>query len=290
MLAACLVTILLFRELSMVAGWDPLYGYYIVVLSYVFGFHFRSHIGADMLSPLVGALFFYLLARKWRTGNPHYATWSALAAALCFLTKYTHALFPVIWAVSMMFFYKKDPGLSPRKRILHFVPYSVIGLYFLVNVLQYGLGDPLRTGATKDLFGFIHPVLDAGLVLHYFVATAFSMDSLPQYPGSFAAVVLGLLALNYSLSFHRLFVERRWAVATAFAACQISVALILAALVLNAYRAGVYWWPFRIYFGYTIPWLVSLTATPYLLDWKPLRRIWAVTGILLVSLLVYVRA
>ncbi len=289
-LAACAVTILVFRELNLLFGWDPIYGYYIAVFSYVFGFHFRSHVGADMLSPLVGAVFFYLLLRQWRTGNQVYATFSALAAALCFLTKYTHALFPIFWAVSMLFYYKKHPGLRLRNRILHFVPYSIVGFYFLVNIIQYGIDDPLRTGATKGLFSWVPQVLDAWYVVYQFVTTSFYMDSMPMYGNLFAVAVVGLLVFNYALSFYRLFIERQWSVVPIFGACQISVTLILAALVLNAYRTGVFWWTFRIYFGYTIPWFVALTAAPYLVRWKPLRAVWGVAGLVLLTVLVIVRA
>jgi hypothetical protein len=226
------------------------------------------------------------------SGGPEeqeYATWSALAAALCFLTKYTHAFFPIIWAVSMVFFYRKHPGQPLRNKVLHVAPYSLVPLYFLINMLQYGAGDPLRTGATRDLFGFVQPVLNVWHVLYNFVDTAFSMKPVFEYGNLIPAAVFLLLAFNYSVSFYRLFVSRESSVVPIFVACQISVSLIVAALVLNAYREGVYWWTFRIYYGYTIPWLISVTATPYLVNRRWLREAWAVAGLVLVTCLVGLR-
>lgn len=288
-LVAALLTIPIFHELSRLFGWNPIWGYYLAVLSYVFGYELRSHIGADNLSPLVGNAFIYLVLLTWRTRRQEFITWSALAASLCFLTKYTHALFPVMWAISTGFFYKHHP--QPwRKRLLHAAPYSLVAAYFLLNAARYGRADPLGTGATKEIFAWIEPVLEVWHVLYYFVATALSLTPVFEYGNVFVAVILAILAVTYGLSFYRLFVEGKRDALPIFAACQVSVALILVALVLNAYRGQVYWFTFRIYFGYTLFWLFSLCATPLLLPWKWLRGAAGAVGLLLVTFLVYVRA
>ena len=287
-LGAAVLAITVVNELHEMFGWDRVYGYFVAVMSMVFGYQLRAHIGADQLAPLLGTLFFYLLVRQWRTNRQELVTWSALAASLAFLTKYTAGLCFPTWGLSTLFFYKKNPGLTWRQRIVHFTPFLLVVLYLGFNVVR--AGDPLNTAGSDKLFaGALPKESSVWTVIRNLLYSSLDLDPGFSLPDALIVVALAAILFHYAVSFYRLFVQRKWSALPVFVACQTSVAIIVAVLMLCGYKPG-FWYTFRIYSAFTVPWLVSLTATPLLFKSPWVRGASAVVGVLLATFCVYVRS
>lgn len=264
--------LLTFRELSMMLGLDPLLGYIVACLAISVRFVHRHHISNDHLPALAGACAFYLGVRLWRTGRHRYMAWSCLAAVLAFLTKYTAGLLLAFWGLNTLFFYRRRGWRGWRTTLLHFAPLGALVLHFAGNARLYGVRDILGLRAADEvLWAFTKPNLNLVDVLRDLFARSVDLRPVVTIPTPVALMLLGVMGLSYALSFYRLFIRDNRNALPLFLACQVSVMVVLLAVVLNPYTTGIPWFFFRFWEAYGLCWYTALVATPFLVETRWLK-------------------
>lgn len=266
------LAILVFRELSALVGLDALLGYFIAFLTMSVRYAHRYHISPDQLAPLLGAACVYLAVRLWRTRDDRYVAWSSLAAVLAFLTKYPSGLLLPFWVVNTLFYYRH----CGRRRFLECLqqlwPLALPVAYLGGNAYLYGWADVLKSQATAEYFGeLVEPVFNVGYVTGQLMALSLDLRPLWEPPVLLLALLLLLVAGNYVLGFHRVFIAEDRRALPLFVACQMAGLVLLTAVLLNPYVPAIHWYHFRQYEACSLFWYAALIATPCLIDLRWVR-------------------
>lgn len=284
-----ILILLTFRDLTAMMDVDPLLGHFVAYVTVSVRFIQRYSISCDNLAAIIGAACIWLSVRLWRTGDQRYIGWSCLAAVLTFLTKYTNGLLFLVWGLNTLYFCQHR-GRNPLRSVLwQWSPLALPVLYILGNGFVYGWDDPLKSKSAAEYFaGFLGINLNVFEIIRDLMGHSMDLRPALEYRTGVAIFALGLISLNYAISFYRLLILQHRRILPIFVACQMSVLIILAAFLLNPYVGGVSWYFYRHYEGYDGFWYTSLVALPFLFENQWFRSIGIGIGAVAATWITYV--
>jgi len=258
-----LLAIPIFKELRLLFGTDPLWGY-------VWSFYLSLSITwtgvqltNDNLSLLAGNAVLYATLRFLRERTIFWNFVSAVLAVTACWVKATNGLFLLLHlAVRAPAGMRKDGG--PRMRTL------ATALPFLLLLLQTGFNtlyhhDPFKTGMVRDHFASWVP--SEGHPLRFIATLVCDSVDLKHMglhpPLTFAIVLMVFFAAKAVWLVSAAIRARALRFAPGFAALIMSLAVAGFALALNFLSPGVHWVSFRHYQGYALFWGVALWQFPF---------------------------
>jgi hypothetical protein len=265
-LLACVLIILIFKELHKLIHIDAIYGYMLAIIIILLNADKRYGLSNDNLSPLMNNLGIYFLLLFWSSKHIKYATWAALTVTLGFLTKYTNGYMLILYIGVLVVYISQCQAtqrIAYKKLFLASSPILLIFLYFGLNIFLYGYQDILKTQATKEYFAsMVLPINETMGFIRRLMEESFNFYDLFTIPQILLYLALVMIIVNFFYSIYKGLYKKETYYVFIFIASLISILVLIAALLLNKYRAGVYWFEFRHFAGYILFWMIAIFHLP----------------------------
>lgn len=269
--AGLLMVVALFYELGKLGAVGREVGWLVALALAVTNLQHYFSLGNDNLAPLFGATFFWLHARHHRLGESRCLWWAAFVTGLGIWCKFSNGLLLVVHVVLCL--------LRPRAGALESTWRSrlatlVIPLGMAIALLtlnHFRFGEVLNISTTEERFAprtvstdysplFLTFLVHDSLLLIWkngarFVAA--HPRTLAWWWGFAATLAVNaLLVLVCRL-------RGKWTArqGVVLLAVGITAMVVAAAAILNLKRPSVYWYNFRHFFAYAVPWFTAISLS-----------------------------
>ena len=264
--AGALLLVLVFRELSLLAGVSRSWGWVLAVAVSLPSAPVFTTLGNDAAGLLCGSLAAFLGARFWRTRDPVFAVGLSAVAGLSVLVKHTNGLLVVLpllaWAAPSLWPSGGTPRHGASRRLTLLLPGLIVAPYLLLN--RFLFGSVMKSGIVTDSFrSLVQPIREDVLFVRVLARGSVELSHFGLLvPRWVAWVLLALLAVNLAArSWRALTRPSRWDLVVLLC-CGLSVAMIVSAMLLNRLAPGVQWYQFRHYAAYLPFWFIGVFALP----------------------------
>jgi hypothetical protein len=264
--AGALLLVLVFRELSLLAGVSRAWGWVLAVAVSLPSAPVFTTLGNDAAGLVCGSLAAFFGARFWRTRDPVFAVGLSAVAGLSVLVKHTNGLLVLLPLLA-----GAASSLWPSGELLHrgalrrltlLLPGLIVAPYLLLN--RFLFGSVMKSGAVTDSFAStVKTIRPDVLFVQVLARGSVELSHVGLFvPRGAAWVLLALLAGNLAVRSWRAFTRpSRWDLLVLLC-CGLSVAVIVSAVLLNRLAPGVQWYHFRHYAAYLPFWFIAIFAFP----------------------------